>query len=299
MNTLKLSNLFTAILSQDLVLVELTVPAIANTVPFLSLSAPAGQAPDNSSVTDPCSSASQTAGLSLLTHRLVPAPGSGGSQLHFDPVYSHLDRSNCQWQFSAWFSVHTLLSSCGAHRQTYGLLNVTVISTYWHFGAEGPIAVGGNQTTVTMSPVTSSSPQYLPPPLHILPRNSTGPLPYLFPLSIEQGGEGGDGAEVVLCLVTDPDQQLLASDPSLHLLHVSTTLTSTTQVWRLQLERLETGGKVLQFGENCTGCGPQYLFRLPLEPALDDEIQLPTLRLDMDTVLSDFKSESKHMFSSK
>lgn len=210
------------------------------------------------------------------------------SQLHFDPLYSHLNLSSCQWQFSAWYSVQTLVNSCGGQRQTPELLSVTAISTYQQLEAERAIMVDQNQTTATLSILTNPSPiSCLPPPLHILPLTSRDHLPYLFPLSINQEVRNG-ALKVLFYLVTPADHQLMPSNQSVQLLYMNAA--HTTQVWQLELAAgLEP--VFLRFTHHdegsCTECEQGYLFHLPLGPPMvgNDRSEVPTLLLNVSAVL--------------
>ena len=264
------------------------MPAVRNQIPLLSLStsplshtsnntsSPSSSPSDNTS-SPSCSNTHQILGYSLLGRSVQ----SDTAQLNFDLLYSHLNWSSCQWRFTGWFPVHTLVESCGGHRPTPGVLNITAINTYQEFGGEGVITHEPNQTSTSISGTNSTTP-FLPPPLHIL--SQTGEqFPYLYPLSMSHE-EGGDGLRIFVYLVTQPDLLLNTSNQqSQQLLYMSTA--RTEQVWQLQVE---TASQPLsmsfsQHGEgSCAECEQGYVFQLPLEIG---ETQVPKLLLNVTAIL--------------
>lgn len=195
---------------QDVFLVELTLPALANSIPVLStlplslhnitqLLLP----PTNDSHEDtppPCSSLNvRSNGTSLLGHSLQ------SMQSPVKLTYSHLNRSTCEWHFSRWYSVSSVLRECGGVR-TRPNISFTTFITSLHVGIEGDLAVTSNHT-VTLSADTAAivADSMVPPSLHIL-SSSGDALPYLFPLSIRTSA---GHTEMFIHLVSAGDSTLL------------------------------------------------------------------------------------------
>lgn len=262
---------------------EFTLPALANFFPVLSTVPLAADTvarlvltPDSPESSTLCSSLNQQNSLSLLTHSQETVEG-GGIQLRFRPLYQHLNRSRCEWEFSVWYSLDAMLEDCGGEKlnttmpaATGAAISLTTVSTYLHFQADGTVLVHGNQSSTVLSTEGLSPPgsppnSLHPPPLHLLPQNGA-PLSYLYPLSI-RGREGL--VDLVLYVATPANTSLLPShrhlQQHLHLLFSSTS--GTSHVWLLQSPNNEV---LLGFeghqrvGSGCVECEQNYTFSLSL-----------------------------------
>lgn len=284
---------------------EITLPSMNNAIPFLSLStAPISldivkqlvhlPANSTSKYTPPsCSNFNLIDGDSLLSRAWI-VTGSSKIQPQFNFLYSHLNYSTCQWQFSAWYPVQNLIQSCAVTNSSESasrrVISITAISAYLEFRAEGVVIIASNQTSGRISALRTSY-TYLPPPLHILPPASGGslPQPYLFPISISQGAGGGT-LQVFFYLVTASNHLLSPSNDSEHVLQLLyADKTGTSQVWLLEMDQ-SVQPVLLSFThhttEPCTQCQHKYLFHLPLKTSRADP-RLTTLFLNSSTHLQE------------
>ncbi len=320
-----------------MVKLSLSLPALRNSIPILSTSpfshdlpAAALLDPDHPAISNhlSCSNLNLQDGNSLLRKTLLrggtpgggtpgggtPSGGIPGSlHFHFDSIYSHLNRSGCRWEFSAWYPLRSFLRTCHGWTNTTTTLkrgegeevvvttSISVYSTGVHFGTEGVsyTARTGESTIVrrrrTVLPHTSSSFRFLPPSLHILPENSPRHtlLPFLFPVSVVTEGNGD--VCVYLSSVAPANQLFLPSNGShdIDLLHADKS--RSTQSWLLHLSQGFHYPPLIQFTSTsssstkvmrCEGCDKDhfYLFNLPIEvPGVSGEV--PTLRLDVSANL--------------
>lgn len=282
------------VISQDVVLVELTVPAVSNTLPVVatpplspqSITALVEGQANNSEATPPpplCSTLNLKNGHSLLTHEVVRLQGHR-VQLQFLPLYHHLDRGRCEWRFSAWYSIHALLEDCGGHstggRSVRGLasISLTAVVTLLQFQPDGTLGIHSNQSTVLVSaddlpPFSSPGPSA--PPLHILPE--IGPsYSYLFPLSISQTAVDGR-VQLVLYISTPANTTLLPWEGSEDTQQpdegqlLFTSISGASHVWQLEINgpgsvRLGFRGHRM---ESCFECEDKYQFGLSVGVAAD------------------------------
>jgi hypothetical protein len=110
------------------------------------------------------------------------------------PLYSHLDRERCVWEFTKWLPVEDWLEQCGARRQgedhsATGGINITVHSAYIQLDYRlATYTLTGEHSTV-FAHISNSSVRavFLPPPIHTLPENrdkSNGDA-HIFPIAIQ------------------------------------------------------------------------------------------------------------------
>ena len=114
------------------------------------------------------------------------------------PLYSHLDRERCVWEFSKWLPVEDWLEQCGGRRQgenhtATSSINITVHSVYIQLDYQlATYTLTGMQSTVVaqISDFTSRA-VFLPPPIHTLPedRENLNGDAYMFPIAVQQSSE--------------------------------------------------------------------------------------------------------------
>ena len=284
------------VIFQDVVLVELTVPALSNTLPVVSMSplppqtiaalvqgwnqaTPPYEAND-SEAPPLCSTLNLQNGHSLLAHEVVRFQGGRGIQLQFQPFYHHLDRPRCEWRFSAWYSLRALLEDCGGHA-VGGLapVNLTAIVTLLQFQLDGTLGIHSNQSTVMVSTgdlPPSSSPGPSTPPFHVLPE--IGPShSHLFPLSISRV----DGRIQLVLYIFTPSNTTLQPwegsegtpqpDEGQDLQLLFTSISGASHVWQLVTHGpgpVRLGFRGHRTG-SCAECEDEYQFGFSVGVAAD------------------------------
>ena len=159
-----------------------------------------------------------------------------------EPLYSHLDRERCLWEFSKWLPVEDWLERCGGQRSSHSAMNsitITVHSTYMQY--DSPATLASKQSIIVgqINYSTSSVDAFLPTPLHTLPENRENTAAYIFPIAIEQE----DSSVVVQVyfysvLPLGPDRETyrpVVNSTTLALLHRDMNGNTTKQVWLLEI----------------------------------------------------------------
>ena len=166
------------------------------------------------------------------------------------PLYSHLDRERCVWEFSKWLPVEDWLEQCGGSRQQHGeshtatsSINVTVHSAYiqhdYHLAA---YTLTGTQPAIVaqISNFTDRA-VFLPPPMHMLPENRDSSDARIFPIAVQpSSSESGSTVLQVYfysLLSLRADRKTYTADiansssspPAL--LHTDTTGNTSRQIW--------------------------------------------------------------------
>lgn len=282
-----------------MVQVVLKIPALPNTIPLVSTTTLddinhhnlLGN-PESAGIVHPCSNLNLKDGRSLLSHTLRHTPGQG-VELHHTPIHSHLNSSSCQWEFSAWYPVQTLLYACGGgrpfsiSRAPSGQISLHTVTLrlntiHVHFGPEGPKVVANSTSPVVITktfPSLSNS-SYLPPPLHILSQESHDSVPYVFPVSISREADlltiffhstAPSNYWLVPSNTSLDNLELLFVDMAMNtevwLLQQTVTLTSTARNTQVQL--LLTASEALPCDDGCALPDIDYTFSMPL--MLQDE----------------------------
>ena len=236
--------------------VSLTIPALPNSIPLLSM----GTSPDPH--LPPW----------LLNHTATITTPSFCSTLdliHADSLYDHLNRSSCEWHFSTWYPVSTLLQTCQGRKEpgssggAGGVITLTTFAHHVQFGEEVEV-VDESNFTLSLEMATSPS-SLLPPPLHIF-SSANHSLPYVFPLSI--GHEVEDATAFIFFYSISPAGCPLSpsnnSQLDLELLYMHKDGDITTQVWRAELQGSEVNPYPVVL--ELVGYRPakSYSFHLPL-----------------------------------
>lgn len=160
------------------------MPHYNNTIPVLS-SHPIRDKSDLENSSSSCST--------LLPYDRSP------SWMDNKPLYSHLDRERCVWEFSKWLPVEDWLEQCGARRQgedhsATSSINITVYSAYIQLDHQLTThALTGDHSTVFAQIIINPSSRavFLPPPIHTLPENrdKLNGSAHIFPIAVEQSSE--------------------------------------------------------------------------------------------------------------
>lgn len=127
-----------------------------------------------------CSNMNNNSDNSLLTRN---------TDLSYQPLYSHLNRTTCEWQFTAWVPVNALLTKCRAQRFPRAI-NLTMYTTYVHIELKQvqvidlPLKV----MTTSIAYIPGTTP-FLPVPLHTRSMSTSTDDPALmYPITIEAIG---------------------------------------------------------------------------------------------------------------
>ncbi len=171
-----------------------------------------------------------------------------------EPLYSHLDRERCVWEFSKWLPVEDWLEQCGARRQgedhsATGGINITVHSAYIQLDYRlATYTLTGEHSTV-FAHISSSSIRavFLPPPIHTFPKNrdkSNGDA-HIFPIAIQQNSESestvfqvyfysllplrGDRKTYAAAVANTTTSSTSSSPPTL--LHADTIGNASKKIW--------------------------------------------------------------------
>lgn len=114
------------------------------------------------------------------------------------PLYSHLDRERCVWEFSKWLPVEDWLEQCGGRQQgenqtATSSINVTVHSVYIQLDYQlATYTLTGMQSMIVAQISDSTSRAvFLPPPIHTLPksRENLSSDAHIFPIAVQQSSE--------------------------------------------------------------------------------------------------------------
>ena len=174
---------------------------------------------------------------------------SSVSWLDDKPLYSHLDRGRCVWEFSKWLPVKDWLEQCGA-TATLDTINVTVYSAYIQYDYQlATYTLTGKQSMIVahINSSTSSSNEagFLPPPIHALPekREDSNSDAYIFPIAVQQSTSESEILQVyfysVLPLGTSRQiytaivANFNSTPPAL--LHTDTIGNTSKQIWMLEI----------------------------------------------------------------
>ena len=168
------------------------------------------------------------------------------------PLYSHLDRERCVWEFSKWLPVEDWLEQCGARRQgedhsATTSINITVYSAYIQFDYQlATHALTGDHSTDSAHIIISNPSNravFLPPPIHTLPENrdKLNGSAHIFPIAVEQSSKSESTIFQVyfsslLPLMADRRTYAAAvantsSDRPPVLLHTNTVGNTSKQIW--------------------------------------------------------------------
>ena len=175
----------------------LTLPAQANSIPIFS-TLPLSLhnitrllLPTQRDTLPPCSSLSAHNGVSLLSHSLQ------------SPVQWTYNRSKCEWYFSRWYSVNTILRECGGVGERPNI-SITAMVPSLRVGVEGELTITSNHTVTLSLADIAHTDSMIPPSLHVL-STSGDALPYLFPLSLRINA---GNMEMFIRLVSSSDTTL-------------------------------------------------------------------------------------------
>ena len=182
---------------------------------------------------------------------------SGLSWMDNEPLYSHLDRERCVWEFSKWMPVEDWLEQCGGgtqgenHTDTNSI-NVTVHSAYIQYDYQlAMYTPTGKQLTIVaqINYSTSSSNEagFLPPPIHTLPENKEDSDGYIFPIAVQKSSSEstilqvyfysvlpqGAGRQMYTAVLANNYFSSSSTPPAL--LHADTTGNTSKQIWLLEI----------------------------------------------------------------
>ena len=206
-------------------------------------------------------------GCSTLT------PGKRFSWLNKEPLYSHLDRERCTWEFSRWLPVDDWLQQCGGWRgysSDTDFINISVYSVYHEYWSSA--TVEQEPITGQINYSTSGSTPFLPPPLHVLSATGNSDA-YIYPIAMQEM-ESPAGFQVYFYSVLPLGfRQTYAPSYSTSavLLHMDNTTNTSKQAWRLELGRTLPKAIPVEFqlpcgaecgtanGKPSVGCDMQHL----------------------------------------
>lgn len=168
------------------------------------------------------------------------------------PLYGHLDKARCVWEFSKWLPVEDWLEYCGGQRSNQSgddaaaKMNVTIHSVYiqydYHIATHTLLASRQSMTVaeISFSPTAAA---FLPPPLHILSDDEENSEAYIFPVAVQQSSTGLQiyfysmlplglaGQEMYSLMVANS-----SGTPATQLLHADTSGNTSKQVWLLDVD---------------------------------------------------------------
>lgn len=208
--------------------------------------------------------------------------GKRFSWLNEEPLYNHLDRGGCVWEFSRWLPVDDWLRQCGG-RLDYSsgtdFINISVYTAYHQYWS----SVTAEQEPITgrLNYSTSESTPFLPPPFHSLSASENSDV-YIYPIAIQEV-ESPTGLLVYFYSILPlGSRQTYATSYSMNavLLHTENTTNTSKQAWRLEVDRALSKAIPVEFqlpcGADCGAANRTLTFSLAL--ARDHEEYTPALR---------------------
>ena len=208
--------------------------------------------------------------------------GKRFSWLNEEPLYSHLDRGRCVWEFSRWLPVDDWLRQCGGWRgysSDIDFINISVYIVYHRYWSS--ITVKQEPITGRLNYSTSGSTPFLPPPFLSLLATGNSDV-YIYPIAVQEM-ESSTSLQVYFYSVLPLGlRQIYAPSYPINtvLLHTDNTTNTSKQAWRLEVDGTLPKAIPVEFqlacGADCGAVNRTLTFSLALTS--DHEEYTPALR---------------------
>ena len=162
-------------------------------------------------------------------------PGKGTGWLKDEPFYNHLDREQCEWEFTKWLPVEDWISRCGGVRSNRfdSIVNYINISVYIAYEQYGLSLVQTSTCSARIEYIRQQeSTPFLPPPLLTLPASNEKADAFIYPVAVH-----GSSSVVYVYFYSILPLGISTNSSHLSLLHMDGTSNGSKQAWRLELDQ--------------------------------------------------------------